>query len=63
MVSCAKDNKIMLLDLTKTDGKPIKTIRGHKATITDCSLSPGSDMVVSIDVEGNIIVTKIEDLV
>lgn len=34
---------------------------GHKAAITDCNMSPGSDMIASIDVEGNIIITKIAD--
>ena len=34
---------------------------GHKAAITDCNMSPGADMIASVDVEGNIIITKIAD--
>jgi len=61
LLSCGKDNKIILWDLTKADGKPLKKMSGHKAAITDCNMSPGSDMIASIDVEGNIIITKIAD--
>lgn len=43
------------------DDKPIATIKGHKSEITDCNLSIGSDHIASTDVEGNIIITKIDD--
>jgi WD40 repeat protein len=41
MISCAKDNKIILWDLTKKDDKG-KPFRGHKAPIEDCDLAPGA---------------------
>ncbi len=59
MVSCGSDTKVLLYDLTHLKNTSSLDIKGHTAKVSVCKISPDFLNIVSIDVEGNIIITKI----
>ncbi len=61
VVTCSSDTKVLLFDLTNFKNTSQLNIKGHAAKVTSCKISPDRKRVVSVDLEGNIVITLIAD--
>jgi len=61
LVSCSNDGMLLLWDLKIRTNDSMLKIKGHKSAIVDCRISDDEKNIASVDVEGNIIITKISD--
>jgi len=61
VVTCSSDTKVLLYDITKFTNTSQLNIKGHTAKVSSCKISPDMKRIVSVDIEGNIIITLIED--
>jgi WD40 repeat protein len=61
VVTCSSDTKVLLFDLTKFTNTSQISVKGHTAKVTSCKISPDKKRIVSVDMEGNIIITVIKD--